>query len=109
MGYWYLSIAILCEVLATSALKESQGLTQWLPALVSLVGYGFAFYYLALTLEFIPVGVSYAIWSGAGIVLIALIGHFYYGEYVDGASLIGMAFIIAGIGILRFYSHFNHS
>ena len=74
IGYLYLSIAIVAEVIATSALKASDGFTKSGPSLVVVLGYGVSFYFLSLVLKTVPVGVAYAIWSGAGIVLIAGIG-----------------------------------
>ena len=72
MGYWYLTIAIIAEVLATSALKESQGFSRLVPSLVVVAGYGASFYFLSLVLQSIPIGVAYALWAGLGIVMITL-------------------------------------
>ena len=70
MPYLYLMIAIIAEVIATSALKASNGFSVPLPSLITVVGYAISLYFLSLTLKFIPVGIAYAIWSGAGIILI---------------------------------------
>ncbi len=72
--YLYLAIAIVAEVIATSALKASDQFSKLVPSLIVVLGYGVAFYFLALCLRTIPVGVAYAIWSGLGVVLVALIG-----------------------------------
>ena len=78
MGYWYLAIAIIAEVIATSALKASGEFTKLVPSIIVVTGYGVAFYFLALVLRTIPVGVAYAIWSGMGIVLIAIVASIFF-------------------------------
>lgn len=105
MKAWlYLSVAIVAEVAATSALKASDGFTRLLPALIVVTGYGIAFYFLALSLRFIPVGIAYAIWSGVGIVLIALAGWLVYGQRLDAAAVAGMALIVAGVAVMSLFS-----
>lgn len=104
MSYLYLVIAIMAEVAGTTALKSSEGFTKLLPSIVVLVGYGAAFYFLSLVLKNIPVGVAYAIWSGAGIVLISVVGLVMYGQKLDAPAIIGMAFIIFGIVIMNVFS-----
>lgn len=103
-NYIYLLVAIMFEVVATTALKETQGFTRLVPSLISVVGYGLAFYFLALTLRSMPVGVIYAIWSGAGIVLITAIGWVWFRQALDMPALIGMGFIIAGVLIINLFS-----
>ncbi len=103
-NYVFLAIAIIAEVIATSALKASQGFTQLLPSILVVVGYGVAFYFLSLTLRTIPVGIAYAIWSGAGIVLVALIGFALYGQKLDLWALVGMGLIIAGVMVINLLS-----
>lgn len=100
----YLAVAILAEVLGTSFFKASQGFTRFWPSLVVVFGYGAAFYFLSLTLRSIPVGVAYAVWSGVGIVLIALIGWLVYGQRLDLAAMGGMGLIVLGVIILNLYS-----
>lgn len=105
MQHWiYLAIAIVAEVIATSALKASDGFSQWLPSVLVVVGYGLAFYFLALTLRSIPVGVAYAIWSGLGIVLVTLIALVLYGQKPDLPAVIGMALIITGVVVMQLFS-----
>jgi small multidrug resistance pump len=105
MNPWiYLSAAIIAEVLATSALKSSEGFTRLAPSLVVVLGYALAFYCLALSLRVIPLGIAYAVWAGLGIVLIALIGWLVHGQTLDAAALIGMGFIIAGILMMHLFS-----
>lgn len=102
MKWLYLLIAIVAEVVGTSALKASQGFTVLLPSVLVVVGYGAAFYFLSLTLSSISVGIAYALWSGIGIVLISAVGWLWFGQALDTAAIIGIAFIIAGVGIINF-------
>lgn len=105
MKSWvFLSIAIIAEVVATSALKASNGFSKPVPTLVVMLGYGAAFYLLALTLRTIPVGVAYAVWSGVGIVLITAVGWFWFGQRLELPALVGMALIIAGVVVLNVFS-----
>ncbi len=104
----YLIIAIIAEVVATSALKASDGFTRPGPAVITAVGYALAFYLLALALKTIPVGVAYAIWSGVGIVAIALIGYLVFGQTLDAAALVGIALILAGVLVLNVFSSTGH-
>ncbi|HEY6044063.1 MAG TPA: SMR family transporter [Nitrosospira sp.] len=100
----FLSIAIISEVVATSALKSSNGFSQFWPSLVVVAGYTAAFFFLSLTLRTIPVGVAYAIWSGAGIVLITVIGWLVLGQTLDVPAIVGLALIIVGVVILNVFS-----
>lgn len=105
MKAWLLlATAIVAEVIATSALKASDGFTRPGPLLWVVLGYGVAFYLLALTLRTLPVGVAYAVWSGAGTVLIALIGWWLYGQRLDAAGWLGVALIITGVLVLNLFS-----
>lgn len=105
MSNWLvLTCAILAEVVGTSFLKASEGFTKLLPSLVVGVCYLLAFYLLSLTLKTIPVGIAYAIWSGAGIVLIALIGWLLFGQALDLAAILGMGLIVAGVMVLNLCS-----
>ena len=104
MGYWYLTIAIITEVLATSALKESQGFSRLLPSLLVIAGYGASFYFLSLVLQTIPVGVAYALWAGLGIVLITIVGAVMFGQTMDLPAILGIALIISGVVVLRVFS-----
>jgi small multidrug resistance pump len=104
MGYVYLGVAIVAEVIGTSALKASNGFTQLVPSLITIVTYAVAFYFLSLTLRTIPVGIAYAIWSGIGIVLIALIGLFWFRQPLDLAAVIGLGLIIAGVAVVNGFS-----
>lgn len=105
MNPWLaLAIAILAEVAGTSALNASNGFTRPGPSIVVVVGYALAFYFLSLTLKSIPIGVAYAVWSGAGVALIALVGWWVYGQRLDGPALLGMAMIVAGVAVIQLFS-----
>ncbi len=97
----WLAAAIVCEVIATSALKVSNGLQNWRPAVLVVVGYVCAFYALAQALRSIPVGVAYAIWSGAGIVMVSLIGYWLFKQRLSWGELCGIALIGAGVVVLQ--------
>lgn len=96
--------AIIAEVVATSALKASDGFTKIWPSLITACGYLISFYLLSLALKSIPVGIAYAIWSGLGIVLISAIGWLLFGQKLDGPALVGLALIILGVIILNVFS-----
>jgi small multidrug resistance pump len=102
--YVYLAIAILSEVIGTTALKASEGFTRPIPSLIVVAGYASAFYFISLCLKTISIGVAYAIWSGVGIILIALLGWLVYGQAIDRAGAIGMGLIILGVVILNMFS-----
>jgi small multidrug resistance pump len=105
MKYWlFLSMAIIAEVIGTSALKSSDGFSRLWPSLIVIGGYGVAFYFLSLTLRVIPVGVAYAIWSGVGIVLITLAGWLIFDQRLDFPAILGMGFVIAGVLIMNVFS-----
>ncbi|MDN5270779.1 multidrug efflux SMR transporter [Chloroflexus sp. MS-CIW-1] len=105
MKYWlFLLIAILTEVVATSALKASAGFTRLLPSLIVVIGYAISFYAMSLALEAIPVGIAYAVWSGIGIVLITVAAWILYGQHLDLWAMIGIGFIIVGVIILNLLS-----
>ncbi len=104
MNYLYLGIAIIMEIIATSSLKASEGFTKLAPSAISLIGYAIAFYCLSLTLRTIPVGIAYAIWSGVGIAVIALIGWLVFRQPLDLPGIIGITFILVGVIILNVFS-----
>ena len=103
-AYAWLAIAIVAEVIGTSALRASEGFTRLLPTVIVIAGYGVAFYGLSLTLKSMPVGIVYAIWSGAGIVLISIIAYFVYGQSLDLPALIGIGLILAGVLVINLFS-----
>jgi small multidrug resistance pump len=109
MKYWILLLAaILSEVAGTTALKFTDGFTRLWPSLVVVAGYGAAFYLLSLTLKAIPVGIAYAVWSGVGIVSIAVIGWLWFGQSLDKPALCGIALILAGVFVLNIFSKTAH-
>jgi len=104
MVYIYLIIAIVAEVVATTALKATEGFTRLGPSLLVILSYVCAFYFLALCLREIPIGIAYAIWAGLGVVLVAVAGIFIYREIPDLAGIIGIGLIIAGVIVLNVFS-----
>ncbi len=103
-NYLYLVIAVLFEVIATTALKETQGFTRLIPSLVVVAGYGLAFYFLSLPLRTMPVGIVYALWCAAGIALITAIGWIWFRQALDTPALIGMGLIVAGVVVINVFS-----
>ncbi len=103
-AYLFLSVAIVAEVIATTALRASTGFTVLLPSAIAIVGYVVAFYFLSLTLRTMPVGIAYALWSGVGIVLISLAGWIVYKQLLDLPALLGMALIMAGVIVINLFS-----
>ena len=105
MAKWtFLAMAIFSEVVATSSLKSTEGFTILIPSVIVLVAYSAAFYFLSLTLNEIPVGIAYAIWSGVGIVGIAIVAMIFHEQNLDAGAMIGMGLIILGIIVMRTYS-----
>jgi small multidrug resistance pump len=104
MVYVYLTTAIIAEVIATSALKASHEFTRLIPSLIVITGYAVAFYFMTLTIKTLPIGITYAIWSGLGIVLISIVAAIFYKEIPDIPAMIGMALIILGVGVIYVYS-----
>ncbi len=104
MHYVYLFIAVLAETIGTTALQASQQFTKLGPSVIVVLAYGAAFYFMALTLKFMPVGIVYAIWSGLGIVLIAGIGFVIFGQKLDWPAVAGLALIISGILVINLFS-----
>ncbi len=104
MPYVYLAISIVAEVIATSALKASDGFSKLWPSVIVVVGYGIAFHFLALTLKTIPVGVAYAVWAGGGVTIVAIVGWLLFGQKLDTPAIIGMSMIVAGVVIMQAFS-----
>jgi small multidrug resistance pump len=103
-AYVLLAFAIVAEVVATSALRASDGFTRLIPSIVVVVGYGFSFYLLSLTLRSIPVGVVDAVWSGAGIVLITAVAAILFKQIPDWPAVLGMGLIVSGVVVLNVFS-----
>lgn len=104
MSWIFLSIAIVAEVIGTTALKATDGFTKIVPSLIVAIAYAASFYFLSLTLKTIPVGIAYAVWSGVGIVLIAAAGWWFYGQTIDAAGVAGIGLIGAGVIVLNTFS-----
>lgn len=104
MHWLILAVAVLFETLGTTALQASQQFTRPLPSLIVVVSYALAFYFLSITLRVMPVGVVYALWSGLGILLIAMIGWIAFGQRLDWPAVVGMGLIVAGIAVIQLFS-----
>jgi len=104
VAYFYLFIAIIAEVIGTSAFKLSEGFTRPLPSLVIFLCYGIAFYLMSLIVQSIPLAIAYAIWSGLGILLITLIAMLAFGQVPDIPALVGMVLIVAGVVLIQGFS-----
>lgn len=104
LHYIYLILAVTAETIGTTALQASNQFTKTGPTIVVVLAYGVAFYFLGVALKYIPVGIAYAMWSGLGIVLIALIGFIIFGQRLDGAAIAGLALIMAGILVIHLFS-----
>lgn len=104
MPWLYLAIAIVAEVIGTSALSASARFTKLGPSILVVLGYGIAFYFLSMSLTTIPVGLAYAVWSGVGIVLISTIGWVFFGQTLDAPALLGMGLITAGVLVIHLWS-----
>ena len=104
MGYFYLFIAIVGEVIATTYLKSTNNFTEFLPTTCVIIGYGIAFYFMMLAMKTIPVAITYSIWAGIGISAITILGAFKYKEIPDMLAILGLFLIIIGVIILVFYS-----
>ena len=104
MVWLYLAIAIAAEVMATTALKFSEGFTKLTPSILVAVGYAGAFYFLSKVLHQIPISIAYAIWSGAGVALVGIVGWIWLGQKLDAGALIGIGLIIAGVLVINIFS-----
>ena len=105
MHYALLILAVLAETIGTTALHASQQFTRFWPSVVVIVSYAIAFYLLSQTLKVMPVGIMYAIWSGLGIVFIALFGWLIFRQPLDTAALLGLGLIVAGILVIQVFSN----
>ncbi len=103
-GYLYLAIAIVAEVIATTALKAVEGFSKPLPLALVVLGYGIAFWMLSLVVKTIPVGIAYAIWAGMGIVLVSIAAVFLYQQRLDLPAMLGMALIVSGVVVIQVFS-----
>ena len=104
MKYLFLAIAIISEVIATNAMNASQQFTKLIPSLLTILGYASSFYFLSLTLRTMPLGTAYAVWSGVGIILTALVAMVLFKQVPDAPVIFGMVLIIAGVLIMNIFS-----
>ncbi|MGJ8572075.1 MAG: DMT family transporter [Hoeflea sp.] len=104
MPWLFLGIAIIGEVIATTALKASDGFTKWGYGSISIIGYAISLYILAIILKTIPVGIAYAVWSGAGVALVTFIGVVLLGQKLDLFAYLGIGLIVAGVLVLNLLS-----
>jgi small multidrug resistance pump len=104
LTYFYLGLAIVLEVTATSALKASDGFSRLAPTTLTVIGYVSSFYFLSLSLRTLPTGIAYAIWSGVGIVLISTVSWFWFKQKLDAPALVGMGLIMAGVLVINLFS-----
>lgn len=105
MSHWfYLTIAIIAEVIGTSFLKESAGFTKLVPSVVVVVGYVVAFYFLGLTLKTLPIGIAYAVWAGAGVALMAIVGYVFFRQQLDVPAVTGILLIVSGVAVINLFS-----
>jgi small multidrug resistance pump len=105
--YIYLTASVIAETIGYSALNASAQFTKFWPSLLVILGMGGSFYFLTLTLKYMPLGITYALASGLGIVAVALVGVVVFGQRLDLAAVIGLALIIAGMGIINVLSDFS--
>ena len=103
-GYLYLIAAVFAETIGTSALQASQQFSRLWPSVTVVIAYAVSFYLLGIALKYIPVGIAYAIWSGFGIVFIAIIGYFIFSQKLDLPAVLGMGLIILGIIVINLFS-----
>ena len=104
MGYFYLFIAIIGEVIATTYLKSTNNFTEFLPTTYVVIGYGTAFYFMMLAMKTVPIAITYSIWAGIGISAITILGALKYKEMPDMLAILGLFLIILGVIILVFFS-----
>jgi len=109
VAWVWLFVAIVAEVIATTALKSAQGFTRLWPSILVVLGYGIAFYCLSEVVKSLPLALSYAIWSGVGVALIALLGWLLFGQKLDAPALLGLVLIVSGVLVINIFSKvMNH-
>ncbi len=103
-AYMFLIVAIITEVIASTALRATKGFTQLVPSVITVIGYVISFYALSQTLGTIKLGITYAIWSGIGIILITILGFLVYKQRLDWPAIAGIGLIIAGVVVIQLFS-----
>lgn len=104
MKYIYLALAIVLEVLGSSFMNKSEGFSKLVPSIITILAFVGCFFFLSHALKEIPLGIAYAIWAGAGLVLTALVSVFVFGQKLDFPAMIGIGFILIGVVILNVFS-----
>jgi len=104
MKYLFLVAAVLSETIGTSALQASNQFTKFWPSVTVVISYALAFYFLSITLKYIPVGIAYALWAGLGIIFITIVGYVVFGQKLDSAAIVGLTMIILGIVVIHLFS-----
>jgi len=104
VAYLLLLIAVVAEVIATSSLKASDQFSRLVPSLVVIGGYAVAFFLLSIVVKTIPVGITYAVWAGLGIVLVAIVSSVQMKQIPDLPAIVGMGLIVAGVVIVNLLS-----
>lgn len=104
MMYLYLAVAVVAEVIATSLLKSSDSFTRPGPSIALIIGYGVSFYLLSIVVKQMPTGITYAVWSGLGVVLISILGFVLYGEKLDWPAVAGLTLILSGVLVIHLFS-----
>jgi small multidrug resistance pump len=103
-AYAFLLVAIIAEVVASTALRATKSFTELWPSVITVVGYIISFYALSVTLGQIKLGITYAVWSGIGMVLITALGWIIYKQKLDWPALLGIALIILGVVVIQLFS-----
>lgn len=104
MKYLYLTLAIVLEVIGSSFMAKSEGFTKIIPTSITFLGYGACFYFLSLALKELPLGIAYAIWAGAGLVLTALVSVFIFKQSLDFPAILGIGLILLGVIVINVFS-----
>ena len=104
MGFVYLAIAIVFEVLATTTLKATDSFTRFWPSVVVIVCVFTSLYFFSICLRTVSVAVAYPIWSGVGATLVTILAWKIYGQRMDGPALLGIALIVAGVAVINLFS-----
>jgi small multidrug resistance pump len=100
-AYILLALAIVLEITGTSFVKDTAGFTKWIPSIICLGTICFSYYLMSHVVSFIPVGITYATWSGLGIAAITIIGIFKYNQIPNIPTIIGLVLIIIGVVIVN--------
>ena len=110
MSPWiFLALAIASEIIATTSLRASEGFSRLVPSILVVIGYGFAFFFLSRALTGVPLGVAYAIWSGVGTAVIAVIGALVFKDGFNAWTIVGILLIVSGVFVLNVLGTVKHT